>query len=357
MDRSTVFIILRFCIDAALTLLLALMVLGVKIPAGPEYRKARVVKYALFLSYLILGFPLVYRTTPLSMFFRFLVEGLSYMMILTVPLFIIARECSFKVKGYFWAAGGFVLSFQSSFFFWFPMYGMTCVICKWLFFSISLLLAVYLAVSVISGIVKYSDNRSVRNFGMYYFCVLIVTVFNHLILPMSKSFDKAVAFVNVFFVLTSAMLIASLYDYMSKLRLKTDLSPASDDSQPVRNEPEQLSEETIARLKSNLDKWVEERRYLEQDEGVENVASELGTDIKTLRAYFRMKMPSDFRTWRISLRIKYAKDVLKENPEISMNRLSEMAGFATGSNFYYYFKKNTGLTPSQYKENMSSLSN
>lgn len=67
----------------------------------------------------------------------------------------------------------------------------------------------------------------------------------------------------------------------------------------------------------------------------------------------RRWMHSDFRSWRISLRIEYAKKLINEDPAISMNVLSGKAGFVSRSNFYHYFKKITEETPSEYKERVS----
>ena len=102
-------------------------------------------------------------------------------------------------------------------------------------------------------------------------------------------------------------------------------------------------------MKSRIEKWVAEEKYLSQDQGMEEVAAALGTDLEFLRYYFRTYMPSDFRTWRVSLRIEYAKRLMCDNPDISMNEIAGKAGFVSKSNFYHFFKKITGETPAEYK--------
>ncbi|MBO8473012.1 MAG: AraC family transcriptional regulator [Bacteroidetes bacterium] len=109
-----------------------------------------------------------------------------------------------------------------------------------------------------------------------------------------------------------------------------------------------LDEKKASVLKGRLDSWVENKCYL-QDDAIEDVVSALGTDLDFFRQYFRLRMPSDFRTWRISLRVEYAKKLINEEPSISMNVLSGKSGFVSRSNFYHYFKKITGETPAEYK--------
>lgn len=103
-------------------------------------------------------------------------------------------------------------------------------------------------------------------------------------------------------------------------------------------------------LRANIVRWVEREGFLSQDDGMEGVAADLGTDIHFLRYYFRTQMPSDFRTWRIKLRIDHARKLLEGGSNESMNQLALMSGFANTSNFYKYFKQYTGVTPVEYRD-------
>lgn len=113
--------------------------------------------------------------------------------------------------------------------------------------------------------------------------------------------------------------------------------------------PEKLEELRLA-----LEHWVAARGYIRQEEGREQIARELGTDEDFLRWYFSTRMPQDFRSWRASLRIEYAKELLAENPGISMNTLAREVGFSTRSNFYGHFKRITGETPAEYQQHITS---
>lgn len=104
----------------------------------------------------------------------------------------------------------------------------------------------------------------------------------------------------------------------------------------------------IDKLKSSLQEWVRNEQYLNSDKSIEEVAHELNTDISFLRWYFNTQMDKDFRTYRVELRIEYAKRLLAENPQLSINSISYRAGFNTKANFYTYFKKYVGVSPAEY---------
>lgn len=104
----------------------------------------------------------------------------------------------------------------------------------------------------------------------------------------------------------------------------------------------------IDKLKNSLEEWVRNEQYLNSDKSIEEVAHELNTDISFLRWYFNTQMDKDFRTYRVELRIEYAKRLLAENPQLSINSISYRAGFNTKANFYTYFKKYVRVSPAEY---------
>lgn len=108
----------------------------------------------------------------------------------------------------------------------------------------------------------------------------------------------------------------------------------------------------IDKLRNSLQEWVRNEKYLNSDKSIEEVAHELGTDISFLRWYFNTQMDKDFRTYRVELRIEYAKRLLVENPELSINSISYRAGFNTKANFYTYFKKYVGVSPAEYLKDL-----
>lgn len=208
---------------------------------------------------------------------------------------------------------------------------------------------------------RRSENKSVcRVLCVFYNTILLILFFYQILLPVFPKLFAVIPYMNMLLILTSMTLTIWLFHYASRATFEEDLllhgNPASsrrEENEAGGEENNPMSPEEELRLKENLERWTAGKKFLEQDEGMEIVAAQLGTDIKSLRYYFRTRMPSDFRTWRISLRIEFAKGKLAEHPDISINQLSAQVGFATKSNFYHYFKKNTGMTPAEYKERLS----
>lgn len=104
------------------------------------------------------------------------------------------------------------------------------------------------------------------------------------------------------------------------------------------------------KLEANLQKWVEERGFVKNDLVSEEFAQSLGVSITTLRAYFNQRYQMDFRQWRTRLRIDYACEILKDNPDYSYDAIAEMVGICDRSNFTRTFKKITGQTPRDYAQ-------
>lgn len=359
-EPSSLYYILRFFVGAATTLLLALLVLGIRLPRLPEFRKTRTAKYFLFAAFLVLGAPIftfkTFQVTASGMFMSYLSDSICYLLMMYAPVLVLSEKYGHKSGRILAAGGALCLVMQVYFLLCFPIFGIEAAAWAWVTFGLSLAVVLYLVREGAAFFRKCGRDKSVLWFGSYYmFVAVMMIVYFQILLPSFPVLDGMVLYMKILFTLMSAIFIMRFFEYSSQIRNAAG-SGAQTDVAVGANEPDampSLSEETEAALRESLDKWVADRHFLEQDEGVDLVAAQLGTDLKTLRTYFRTRMPSDFRTWRIFLRIEFAKERLREDPEISVNRLSEMSGFATRSNFYHYFKKITGMTPAEYKEHLS----
>lgn len=109
-------------------------------------------------------------------------------------------------------------------------------------------------------------------------------------------------------------------------------------------------------FKETLDKWVEEKKFALKDVSVDEIAKSLHVDRSYLQYYFRTHMPTDFRSWRSELRIREAQLILKENPEISLEKVRESVGFNHRANFHQQFQKITNATPKEFKIQCSNES-
>lgn len=82
---------------------------------------------------------------------------------------------------------------------------------------------------------------------------------------------------------------------------------------------------------------------------MEEIADELGTTHTALKWYFTNRLHTNFRTWRIALRMEEAKRLISEDRTPIAN-IHKMVGVADKSNFYKQFRQATGMTPKEYKE-------
>lgn len=115
-----------------------------------------------------------------------------------------------------------------------------------------------------------------------------------------------------------------------------------------------IDRDEAVRIERLLHKWVEDRRYREQDISREVVASELNTSKELLNAYFNTVLNMDFNTWRTALRIEDAKIILLDSRELPINLVGEMVGFSDRSNFHRQFTKIAGCSPKKWRESHSS---
>lgn len=103
------------------------------------------------------------------------------------------------------------------------------------------------------------------------------------------------------------------------------------------------------RLAAAIAQWVSDKQFVNSDHTVEEIARELSTTQPVLRWYFTNRLNTNFRTWRIGLRIEEAKRLLADK-NVVVAEVHRMVGVADKSNFHKQFRQATGMTPKQYKE-------
>lgn len=368
--------IVRFFVTSATSLLLVFVALGVKFPSSREYSRMRLAKYLICLSFLCSGLQIFFWTkivssTPLILSFRYLIDSVSYAFLLAVPVLIVSRKPNcLCINVYMWLLAVLCVLLQVLFTLTYPVFGLSC---RWGVIAANILtFGLIVAMGAYYGWLCRSlqmQGRPVRKWITAYFgLVMLSVVYFQALLPQSEFLHSVSMWPSILFTLLNAWFVVKLNDYAYQIRLNDSVSGISMKSESDSNSvcpqvpdikpeaaatvPSEIDDEGQLRLQKALEEWIQAKKFLEQDEGIETVAEQLGTDLKTFRQYFRTKVRVDFRTWRIALRIEYAKECMKDNPGISVNRLSEMAGFATKSNFYHYFKQITGETPAEYREHL-----
>lgn len=102
-------------------------------------------------------------------------------------------------------------------------------------------------------------------------------------------------------------------------------------------------------LELALKKWTDEKRFVQNDQTVEEIARELGTTHARLKWYFTNRLHTTFRTWRLEQRVAEAKRLLADG-ETPTALVHKLVGVADKSNFHKLFRKQVGMTPREYQE-------
>ena len=118
-------------------------------------------------------------------------------------------------------------------------------------------------------------------------------------------------------------------------------------------EPEMVSEEvsvSYTEMIEKVDNWIKTDGYVQQGLTIKELSEILHTNRTYLSAYIKTTYKMTFREWITSLRLEYAKNILKEHPEINIQKLAESSGFLSRSNFIKLFSEKEGCTPAKWKK-------
>ena len=118
-------------------------------------------------------------------------------------------------------------------------------------------------------------------------------------------------------------------------------------------EPEMVSEEVLGSYTEfieKVDNWIKTDGYVQQGLTIKELSEILHTNRTYLSAYIKTTYKMTFREWITSLRLEYAKNILKEHPEINIQKLAESSGFLSQSNFIKLFSEKEGCTPAKWKK-------
>ena len=96
--------------------------------------------------------------------------------------------------------------------------------------------------------------------------------------------------------------------------------------------------------------WIKTDGYVQQGLTIKELSEILYTNRTYLSAYIKTTYKMTFREWITSLRLEYAKNILKEHPEINIQKLAESSGFLSRSNFIKLFSEKEGCTPAKWKK-------
>ena len=103
------------------------------------------------------------------------------------------------------------------------------------------------------------------------------------------------------------------------------------------------------RLEQNLDQAIEYiNTHFDQDLSLEEVAEHANLNASYFSTTFKKYTGSNFVTYLMNLRIDHAKRLLRD-PSCKILQIAQESGFHDTRYFAKTFKKNVGITPSEYR--------
>lgn len=127
------------------------------------------------------------------------------------------------------------------------------------------------------------------------------------------------------------------------------------DGEKVVKTPKTLAEETVNQLLVKISKFEKTEKYLKSDITIASMASNFGTNTKYLSEVIKSSKDKNFNHYINSLRIEYITIKLYEDAvyrKYKITSLAELCGYANHRVFQTAFKKETGLTPSDFINNL-----
>ena len=92
-----------------------------------------------------------------------------------------------------------------------------------------------------------------------------------------------------------------------------------------------------------------EESYCNPDFSISMLADQLHVNYYYMSQLFKKEMKISFSDYIWTLRLKKAKDLLR-NTELSIDEISAAVGYFNSSSFRRKFKVETGMTPSQFRD-------
>lgn len=147
---------------------------------------------------------------------------------------------------------------------------------------------------------------------------------------------------------------AGVVDYLLKPLSAADLSAAL--SRLLGGEKDR-QEDYAARYGSVVASVIRsiEEHYMESDYNLAWLCeNELFMDETYISSLFKQKTDVKFNTWLNRRRLEEAENLLRFQPELTMEAIAERTGFSTSKYFIESFKKQKGVSPLQYRKNLEA---
>ncbi|WP_298531930.1 AraC family transcriptional regulator [uncultured Algibacter sp.] len=200
--------------------------------------------------------------------------------------------------------------------------------------------------------ISNKDFLWIRNFVL---CFLIVILFDVLLIFSAMLFNlnaAELAYVTVV-VLVISMLYLGYYGLTQSTIFLPNFLTAN------LNKPKKGDTHELKALKEKLERALHtDKHFLIPELTLSELAIQVNIPERKLSNVINDTMHTTFYDLINSLRVEEAKSKLKSEAvdKYSITGIAKICGFNSKSSFYRIFKKETGLTPTQFKNNVNKMS-
>ncbi|TGM56177.1 helix-turn-helix domain-containing protein [Leptospira biflexa] len=183
---------------------------------------------------------------------------------------------------------------------------------------------------------KNKEERSyIFGWAMFLFLVFLKTLFHFDFYPYQAFFIYASVFYLPFLTAGSFLFLRN-YEKRDKNKTRFRTVTNRIDTKDLKLKLESLLES--------------EKVYLNENCNEEWIANLLNVSYHQLSELINVEFNLNFPTLLNLYRIKEAKKILLEKPELNVAEVGKMAGFGSRSAFYLEFKKQSGVNPNQFRK-------
>ena len=145
---------------------------------------------------------------------------------------------------------------------------------------------------------------------------------------------------------------SELKELKEQLKPKDRVAELQQETESLRENIKDTKEMSDDELREWIDlQMTESHMYADSELTLKDIAQRLGLTQKRIKQLLkddeRYNRLYDYLTEK---RVLYATELIKENPQWSMDAISKEAGFVSRTTFQTEFKKRIGVTPAQYRQ-------
>lgn len=120
------------------------------------------------------------------------------------------------------------------------------------------------------------------------------------------------------------------------------------ESQGRQNNGCDLSDRDRQHIGKAVERWIAKGGHLHSGITIQTAADDMRIPRYQLKQWLKTTDQKLFNPWLTNLRIEEAKRQLREHPEWSNDTIAERCGFSSRNYFQTIFKKQTGISPSEF---------